>query len=187
MDCTEFVARFSEYLDGAGAEDVLREAVEHEASCPSCARYRRVVEEGRALLRELPGLAVRDDFRPRLQHRLYHVDYEASLRRRASSGTTALTTLGMALLLVVAAWSPTLWREPVVQLDPILVTKPAREARPAAFSQASAGLLTPPSRLQGRKNGFWADAHDLLFEYSPVHRRHQGPPPVRGPEQGGSP
>lgn len=168
----EFVARFSEYLDGAGPGEFLRAAREHEASCSSCARYRRVVEEGAALLRESPSVPVREDFRPRLQHRLYHVDEDVSFRRRVSSGTTALTAFGMAVLLTVAAWSPTLRREPVVELEPIVVTQPPhRSARPV--SRFGRDLFLPVPNTRGWSRSLWDDAHQLLYEYSPVQRRYR--------------
>lgn len=185
MDCTEFVARFSEYLDGTGPEQLLREAEEHEASCPSCQRYRRVTEEGAALLRQLPGVDVREDFRSRLQHRLYHVDYESSVQRRGASGATALTTLGMAVLLAVAAWSPTLRHDPVVRLDPIVVTEPAQ--RPRSTSLFTTGSLLSSSHLREWKRGLWEDAHELLYEYSPIRRRYQEQQPVREARLGQNP
>ncbi len=172
MECTEFVARFSEYLDGTGPEDFLREARKHEASCSSCARYRRVLEEGAALLRELPGVQVKEDFGPRLQHRLYHVDEDASFRRRVSSGTTALTAFGMAVLLTVAAWSPTLRHEPVVELEPIVVTQPPHQVA-HAVSRFGSDLLLPSPNARVWSRGLWDDAHQLLYEYSPVQRRYR--------------
>jgi hypothetical protein len=136
------------------------------------------MEEGAALLRDLPGVAVKEDFGPRLQHRLYHVDEEASLRRRVSSGTTALTAFGMAVLLTVAAWSPTLRREPVVELDPIVVTQPAHAAaRPTIWLGAWHLVPSVPSRAW--QSSLWDDAHQLLYEYSPVQRRYREHSPLR--------
>ncbi len=177
MNCTQFVEYFSEYLDGTGPAEIVREAREHEGSCPSCARYRRVVEEGAALLRTLPCVDVREDFAPRLQHRLYHVDEDSALKRHVSSGTTALTALGMAVLLTVVAWSPTLRREPVVELDPIVVTHPARNVRPT--NEFGGRLLLPSTASRPWRGGLWDDAHQLLYEYSPVQRRYREHSPVR--------
>ncbi|HKJ01512.1 MAG TPA: zf-HC2 domain-containing protein, partial [Longimicrobiales bacterium] len=81
MTCTEFVDGFSEYHDGTASEAQIRRAEDHLASCPRCRRYREVVVQGAALLRSLPPPDVQEDFVPRLQHRLYHVDEEAALRR----------------------------------------------------------------------------------------------------------
>ncbi len=171
MNCREFITRFSEYFDGTGPEDFVRAARKHEATCERCGRYRHVVEEGSALLKELPGVDLEEDFTPRLQHRLYHVDEDRALGRQGSSGTTALTALGMAIVLTVVAWSPALMREPVVELDPIEVTRPPARARPT--NALSTGLLLQPPRTRELRAPLWDDAHALLYEYSPVRRRYR--------------
>ena len=125
MTCTEFVEGFSEYYDGTAPEATIEEADAHLDVCASCRRYRHVMERGAELLRSLPTPEVTEDFAPRLQHRLYHVDQDTVLRSQTSSGTTALAIVGMALLLTAVAWSPALRATaPTVELAPIVVSRP---------------------------------------------------------------
>jgi anti-sigma factor RsiW len=170
MTCTEFVERFSDYHDGTATEAQGREIEDHMAGCRSCRRYRDVVARGAALLRSLPEPHVQEDFVPRLQHRLYHVDEEAALHRHTASGTNALAVLGVALVLTAVAWSPTFRQgAPVVELAPIVVNRPpVSRVRPAAFS----ALSTARSAGAVRDSGLWDDAHTLLFEYSRLARRY---------------
>jgi hypothetical protein len=117
----------------------------------------------------LPAPDVREDFVPRLQHRLYHVDEEVALRRDASSGTSALAVLGVALVLTAVAWSPTFRQgAPVVELAPIVVSRPPASVRPATFS-----ALSTRRPFDGVTDaGLWGDAHAILFEYSRLARRY---------------
>lgn len=145
----------------------------HLAHCESCRRYHRVLEDGSSLLRSLPKPELREDFAPRLQHRLYHVQEERSLSEHATSGAPALTVLGIAVLLAAVAWAPMLrGSAPVVQLAPIVVDR-APPRLPAI----------PPSPL-GTQVGSRADRDlddvDLwgdtrLYEYSSLRRQYQGP------------
>lgn len=176
MTCSEFVECFSEVIDGIASPEVMREAEEHLASCTLCRRYREVLERGADLLRSLPAPEVRDDFVPRLQHRIYHVDQDEALRRHASSGATALAVLGMAVLFAVVAWAPVLRRgAPVVELPPIVVNRPPPAARAramASFTAFAANSRAPvPQPLAA---GLWGDARTLLFEYSRLARRYEG-------------
>lgn len=106
MNCTEVVNSFTEYLDGNVSRDEAAAIEAHLEGCRSCVRYRNVLVHGSHVLRSLPQPELREDFEPRLQHRLYHVDDERAL---ASSGTPAMTVLGIALLLTAVAWSPALF------------------------------------------------------------------------------
>jgi anti-sigma factor RsiW len=77
MDCNDFLDRHSDFHDDDLGELPDRAEFErHLSSCPACARYHRVVAQGALLLRELPGPAFREDFRDRLQHRLYLSEVE---------------------------------------------------------------------------------------------------------------
>lgn len=174
MNCTEFVQRFSEVHDGTAEASAVADAEKHLKGCPGCRRYRDVVTRGGELLRSLPEIDVGDDFRHRLQHRLYHVDDEEALRAHASSGTTALTALGMAVLLTAVAWSPSLRSEaPTVELDPIVVSDPPRDlwARPALL--APLALPFSPVGTDDLDRTLWDDAHRLLYQYSPVQQRYK--------------
>ncbi|HLU24740.1 MAG TPA: zf-HC2 domain-containing protein [Longimicrobiales bacterium] len=130
MTCQEFLARYSDYLDEQlePLEAALCRA--HMERCPSCARYDRVLRRGLALVRELPQIEPSSDFMPRLQHRLYHVDDDLEMGRRAS-GASAMVTLAIAGMLAAVAWSPLIRTEPVtVELAPMEARAPAgAEAR----------------------------------------------------------
>ncbi|MFQ5537647.1 MAG: anti-sigma factor family protein [Gemmatimonadota bacterium] len=170
MDCSTFLEGYSDLRDGTASPAFRREAEEHLARCGRCSRYHRVVEAGLQVLRSGPVLDVPSDFHPRLQHRLYHVDDEAALLGHANSGTTALAVLGIALLLTLVVWSPLLRpREPVVELEPIVVSEPPAALRlqpvlafPAGTAPGSGGFV-PAGDL-------FDDAHRLIFEYSPLFR-----------------
>lgn len=170
MDCSEFIARFSDYYDRSGTVDETGAMEAHLESCGSCRRYHRVVTRGGQLLRSLPRPTVRPDFRPRLQHRIYHLEDEAVLSPASGSGTTAVTAVAMAVLLTLAAWTPavTLDRGEVGPLPDIADTfrrpLPERAAEPASlFPPASVATPRP-----FRERGLWSatHSHSLLYEYS---------------------
>lgn len=170
MTCTEFVEFFSDYYDGTAPEARLREAEDHLTGCPGCRRYRDVLARGGDVLRTLPPPAVREDFIPRLQHRLFHVDEEEEVRRHTNSGATALSVLGVAIALTAVAWSPAFRPgEPVVELAPIVVSHPPiPHVLPVAFTALSTRRPAP----QQDRTALWDDAHALLFEYSRLARRY---------------
>lgn len=179
MTCSEYVERFSDIHDGMASEETIRAGEEHLAACPRCRRYRDVLEEGARLLRSLPAPEVREDFVPRLQHRLYHVEEEALLRRHTHSGATAMAVAGMALLLVAVAWAPALRPGvPVVDLPPIVVDDPPASARSRSVASFTAfAVRTTPAPVQA---SLWGDARTVLFEYSRLAQRYgQRPSPGR--------
>lgn len=170
MTCTEFVQGFSEYYDGTAPAPFLEEARAHLDDCPSCRRYEHVMERGAELLRSLPTPEVTEDFAPRLQHRLYHVDQDAVLRSQASSGTTALAVIGMALLLTAVAWSPALRATaPTVELAPIVVSRPPSPMRLRAATMYPVGFSASATALE---RDLWDDAPGLLFHHSRLYRRY---------------
>lgn len=170
MNCSEVVDRFTGYLDRtAPAEEVVAIEV-HLEGCAACTRYGNILEHGGHLLRSLPQVELQEDFGPRLQHRLYHVDDEQALGAHAASGAPALTVLGIAVLLTAVAWSPTLvGRAPVLELAPIVVDhapirspfRPASTTPPGMFSSKSEADLD---------QGLWANT--LLYDYSPLSQRY---------------
>lgn len=164
MTCERFLEGFSEYRDGV-ATPAFREAAEaHLRSCPDCRHYTRVVERGLEVLRRQGPVEVPDDFRPRLRHRLYHVDDEAALHRHVTSASTGLSVLGIAVLLTALAWSPLLRpRAPVVELAPIVVSRPPAPLRlqPAFMRAGDPGPVSRASQAD-----LWTDAHTLLYQYS---------------------
>lgn len=179
MTCSEFVAHLSEYLDGIASEEDRRQAEEHLSSCSSCRRYRDVVVRGAELLRTLPEPALPEDFVPRLQHRLYHVDEGSVLDGPASSAAPGLTVIAMAVVLAAVAWVPTLKpTAPEVELPAIEVSSPPSAVRyrsaPAypfnvgrsVGARARAGSTVRPADL-------WEDAPQLLFQYSVLSHRYR--------------
>lgn len=170
MNCTDLVSQLSDYLDGSLSEDEGIAIEQHLEGCGSCVRYKNVVEHGAELLRALPVPELREDFVPRLRHRLYHVDDERLLTAHATSGTPALTVLGIALLLTAVAWSPTLFlAAPVVELPPIVVDRaPERSPlRPAVATPPGTFSTTEEEDLD---EGLWANT--LLYDYSPLSQRY---------------
>lgn len=169
MNCTEVVDRFSEYLDGTSPEADVAAIERHLESCDQCVRYHNVLVHGTELLRKLPEPELRADFEPRLRHRLYHVDDERVLRDHAASGTSAVTVLGIAILLTAVAWSPALLtRAPVVHLAPIVVDRaPTRSPyRPASTPPGMFSTKTEPDL----DDPLWQG--QLIYDYSELRRRY---------------
>ncbi len=170
MNCSEVVARFSEYLDGTAAQAEAEAIDRHLDGCPRCVRYRNVIEHGARVLRQLPEPELREDFEPRLRHRLYHVDDERTLRAHAASGSPAMAVLGIALLLTAVAWSPRLFvGDPVVHLEPIVVDRAPRRTpfRPASTPPGTFSTKTDPG-LDGR---LWEGM--LLYDFTPLSQRYE--------------
>ncbi len=170
MTCIEFVEGFSEYYDGTASVAYVEAADAHLDECASCRRYRHVVECGSELARALPAPEINEDFGPRLQHRLYHVDDDATLRPPTSSGSTGFAVAGMAVLLTAVAWSPAL-REtaPTVELAPIVVSRPPSPMRLRASRLYPVHFSVSPATDE---SGLWDDASALLFHYSPLYQRY---------------
>jgi hypothetical protein len=125
----------------------------------------------------MPQAELAESFRPRLQHRLFHLDDGASVTQTGrGSATPAVTVLGMAILLTAVAWSPMVGGGvPEVALPAIVVSGPPTPAPllgsdvlgPTPVSSdapASSGLFP---------GGLWSDAKSLLYEYSPMSERYR--------------
>jgi hypothetical protein len=178
MTCSDFLERFTDFLDGEGPEDLRTNAEAHLESCDRCRRYHEVMMQGAAVLRSLPEAQVPDDFQPRLQHRLYHVDDEVALGAHTASGTTVLTVLGMSMLLTALAWSPALRpMAPVVELPPIVVSDPPLTMPP--INVIGVRSMIPRPTLDQTGTGLWDDAQALLYEYSPLQQRYRERGPLR--------
>lgn len=191
MTCAEFVEGHTDFLDGLGSEAFNQAAEEHLRSCARCRRYDQVVRRGREVLRGLPPAEVPADFRPRLQHRLYHVEEEMAAAAHLGSGATVSAVLGISVLLVAAAWSPALRPSaPRVELAPIVVSSPPPRSplfRP--LNALPSGSVPVRSYLRpafSESDGdLWNDAQRLLHEYSPLQQRYrQGSTRRSGVEDG---
>ena len=179
MTCPEFQARFSDYYDGTGEPAFMTEASSHLDGCAECRRYRDVVEQGIQILKAVPTPSVSDDFLPRLQHRIYHLEDGPALGQSetAGSATTATTALAIAMLIALAAWSPALVQSPEVDLPPIVVNRPAARVlgvRPPVLWAGNAEVTFAPS-IPAVHQGLWDDPR-LFTRYSPLTatevRRH---------------
>ena len=175
MQCSDFLAGFSDFYDAPDGSPERATAVAHMAECDACARYNDVVEQGLELLRSIPSTELGASFRPRLEHRLFHLaDQEAFDRGGSASGTPVATAVGMAMLLAAVAWAPSLQRPvPEVELPPIVVsTPPARK-----------GLISVPAPMFFQTNPFaprrdigeaiWSSSYTLLYEYSPLTQKYR--------------
>ena len=149
------------------------------AACGKCARYQEVVSRSVALLRVMPRAELAESFRPRLQHRLFHLDDGAAVVGRPGRGsaTPAVTVLGMAILLTAVAWSPTIGSGvPEVELPAIVVSGPPMldpllDPDAAGLMPVSSGVPASSGLFPG---GLWSDAESLLYEYSPMSERYRG-------------
>ncbi len=178
MDCSEFLSRFSEFYDARQGAPVRQEAEAHMAACGKCARYQEVVSRSVALLHAMPRAELAESFRPRLQHRLFHLDDGGAVGRPGrGSATPAVTVLGMAILLTAIAWSPTIGSGvPEVELPAIVVSGPPM--LDPLFDPDAAGLMPVSSGVPASSDlfpgGLWSDAKSLLYEYSPMSERYRG-------------
>lgn len=171
MDCSDFLRQFSEFYDappGAAA----REAGEaHMEGCEACARYEQVVSRGVKLLQAIPQVELAESFRPRLQHRLFHVD-DGDVGAHVSSGSAVpvAAAFGMALLLAFIAWYPSFLRAtPEVSLPAIVVSRPPEP--PPLFETDAFGMPAGSSLNLG--SGLWSNPNTLLYEYSPMSERYR--------------
>ena len=168
MTCSDFLQDFSDYVDGGGSRDFRERAANHLDTCASCRRYLHVYERGTDLLRASPRPDVPRDFRPRLRHRIYHIEDGPALSPATTgSATTAVTVLGMAALLVLAAWSPLLLdQDTEVAVSPIVVTRPATS--PLGLRAVGSADLLDGTRGYSVRAGVAGGANTLLFQYSPL-------------------
>lgn len=152
MTCQEFLARHLEYTDESLPLEEAARWRDHMASCPSCARYDRVVRRGLSLLRTLPEVEPSEDFFPRLQHRLYHLDDESQDGSRAS-GTSAVVSLAIAGVLALLAWSP------LLRLDQAVAARGGERGGVAwtAAPEPAEGLARPDHGTGGGE-GSWLPA-----------------------------
>jgi len=172
MDCTTFVARFTDYLDGALSRQDSRAMEEHLAGCGACLRYKTVVEQGRSVLLSLPVPELAEDFSSRLEHRLFRAA-EVVPSDDVASRAPALAVLGIAMLLTVVAWAPLLLGgSPVVRMEPIVVDHAPVTPRPIPSALAGRPASSDPAeRLGDADSRLWENL--LLYEYSPLSRRYQ--------------
>ncbi len=175
MQCSDFLAGFSDFYDASDGSPKRVAAVAHMAECDACARYNEVVERGIELLRSIPREELGENFRPRLEHRLFHLaDEEAFGRGGSASGTTVVTAIGMAMLLAVVAWAPSINKSvPEVELQPIVVSGPPARAGTFSVSTPLFFQTNPFAPRRDVSEDMWSASLTLLWEYSPLTRKYQ--------------
>ncbi|HUH12043.1 MAG TPA: hypothetical protein VMK65_03000, partial [Longimicrobiales bacterium] len=176
LTCQEFRAGHVEHMDGLLRGERAERWAAHARTCLPCARYDRTVRRACALARAMPALSASDEFRPRLQHRLFHVQDEERLSRRGSRGHVGLS-VAVAGLMTALAWSPLLVEGPdPVELSPVQARAPlpetvgARSAGPWRVNLFSSQAALPGAWLNGRP----APSH--------FHVRHERGPTLTGVE-----
>jgi len=170
MNCSDFLSRFTDYRDGALAPTEVETLESHLRDCEACRRYRTVLERGSNLLRSLPEPELRSDFVPRLRHRLYHVDDERALAAH-QSGASALTVLGIAIILTALAWAPVLrGAGGDLVLEPIVVDRaPDRSPfRPVMLTPPGTFSTSTPAEIPST---LFENA--LLYDYSALSQRYE--------------
>jgi hypothetical protein len=165
MDCREFLDNYSDYLDRRLESRPLSEYRDHLRNCPSCGRYDRTVQKGLRVVRDLTPPAPAPDFKPRLQHRIFHVQDEISRSSGWRAGLTTGIAAALAGVLLMSSFSALKGRQDVLQLPPVVVEAPARITNgfsaPGVFPRgftvpslmvtpefgADTWLVTPPSHI----------------------------------------
>lgn len=185
MTCSEFIEGFSEYVDGVSNPEFTEAIRAHLEGCESCRRYERTYRRGVSLLRSFPDVSVRQGFEPDLERRLRRetaLALENLGRRPVSSGSSMTMVLGMALVLVGAAWSPFLFSGGVeVDLRPIRAAMP--QARALTAERVEFGFPTAPrNRVRGSLVGqdLWDEPSRILKQYAPVLRGYTAAGPRLG-------
>jgi hypothetical protein len=156
VDCSQFLEGYSAYRDGELDDFVRGQFEAHRAECSSCARYDRVIRKGVELYRNCEEITPSDDFLPRLQHRLYHVDEEMRGPGRNGSGAQAALTLALAASIAAIAWIPTAQTKArMIELPAIAARAPLPPPPPTIFE---ARPLYSPTPVGGES---WS-AHERL-------------------------
>jgi hypothetical protein len=181
MTCDEFVERYSDFADDEALSIDDRAQFEaHLAACRSCLRYHTVLQKGAELIRAAHAPAFRDDFRERLQHRLYLSELESRGGIRPQGGTGRVFIggglLAASVLVLLGTWQ-TLARSfvptPSIELPPIVASAPPRAALPldgdALWTRRPGGDRGLQARLPTSE--LWADSHELLYQHSALHQR----------------
>jgi anti-sigma factor RsiW len=147
VNCSDFLRQYSDYRDGLIEPARGAEMDAHLAGCAGCARYHRVIASGIGELRAIPEIEPSGDFLPRLQHRIFQLQDEASVwGRPETSGTSLGFVLLLVLLIGAVAWIPTMDRPaPLVQLAPVAAEAPESTPEVHALFRAGPLLNAPPA------------------------------------------
>ena len=169
MVCQEFIDSYTEYVDGLLSDDDHARFEKHLVDCDSCQRYERVLTRGLSLWRGLPVAATSPDFRPRLQHRLYHVEDAGKLSVRQQLGKAALVAVALVGLLAVAWMSFATRMSYEVELPAVAVQAPpavAAERQPSLFDPGpympDNGFLLPLNATLDEVGGFFTTNYVVI-------------------------
>ncbi len=189
MTCDDFLARYSDLQDESVPDRDREVLLSHLESCESCARYDAVVQRGVGILRDIPQLSVRQDFRERVLHSVYTVDEQERLKRfrpHAATGGGTMALMAAAVLVVVAVWSPNLWQTtPSVELPALVVHGPDTVEDGLPFVLGANPVTVPMGRPSPAgpslmvDSDLWSGSHILLYEHSPLYHRYRNPALVR--------
>ena len=182
MECMEYLARFSDFIDGRTEAPVSQEMEVHRSTCEQCRDYSSTLEAGRELLRSLPEVEVPSDFHLRLQVQIQKISSgTAGLSPNGSlgSGASGFAILAVAGLMILAAWAPTLPSSgDAVDLPPVVVESPVPSFTPPEHNPTFPRNLSIFTTTEFQ-DGIWGDSHDLLREYSPIMDRRRDPALIR--------
>ena len=147
----------------------------HLSECPKCRRYSEALLAGRDLIRSLPSLDVPSDFRPRLDHRIFHIEDGKSIARQSmGTGATTVSVLAVAVLVALSAWAPVLQLlDSQVELPPVIVAEPTLPSFTPEEPKPTFPRNLPIFTTTEFQDGIWGDSHDLLREYSPIGERRR--------------
>lgn len=138
MDCTEFLARYSDYDDSLLPAPELARFSAHLGMCSACARYDRVLRKGRMLARQIPAPRASGEFLPALEDRLTSASSGERPARRLAAGAM----VGLAGLL---AASSALWIATNVATGGAMDGATAEASTLADHGHAAAYESVPPT------------------------------------------
>ncbi len=175
MDCQRYLAQFSEFFDGGAEAGVSKEMEAHRSACERCERYSDTLKAGGNLLRALPTLDVPPDFRPRLDHRIFHLEDGASIARESmGTGATTVSVLAVAVLVALSAWAPAVnVVDRAVELPAVVAAEPSSDSFTPARTKPTFARNLSFFGTTEFQDGIWGDSHGLLREYSPILERRR--------------
>lgn len=172
IDCSDLLEHYSEYRDGLLDERRLRAFRKHLEDCRRCARYDRVVRGGVEILRAADPVRPSEDFRPRLEHRIYHLrdeEYGAGTLNRA---TSPLALAAIAAVIAAAAWLPVLMPKspPAFSLPPAQAHAPhPRPVPPSLLFEQRPIFADRSPHASSSASLVPLPVSNLFFEYSPLN------------------
>jgi predicted anti-sigma-YlaC factor YlaD len=182
MDCTEFLARYSDYDDSLLSAAELERFQAHLSRCGPCSRYDRVLRKGRMLARQRSPLQGTAEFMPRLHRRLWQ---DRTQRRRPAPPALGGVAIALAAVTVIltAFWVITLLGQEqgpgaVGDAAFTLAESTAREAVPAVSYGAGWRILPVADAAPAREWGAQRVDPGAPVAYSPLVT---GPPAYRVP------